>query len=251
MSDQTMFDGTNTQQQATPANTSQSDPFVDKLMAIRNENGEPKYKTVESALDALAASQSFIETLKQEKKAVEEERDRIAAERNQLGNIDDFVKKLSPNTQSQNPSATPTNTQGLSEERVAQLLQETLKTRDMAAEQQRNLDAVVGALSQVHGDKASLYISQKAKELNTTPAALKELAKANPTMALTLLGAGNVKTVVSPSQPSVIRPITQVDDNPRPVFERGVSRGGFSNRELLDMFNKSKAYTNKRIGLEA
>jgi hypothetical protein len=96
-----------------------------------------------------------------------------------------------------------------------------------------------------------LHISQKAKELNTTPAALKELAKTNPTMALTLLSAGSVKSVSLPSQSSVIKPITPNVDNPRPVVERGAARGGFSNKELAEMFNKSKAFTNKRLGLES
>jgi hypothetical protein len=250
MTDQSMFNETNNQQSQTTTIT-QSDPFVDKLMAIRNENGEPKYKDVPTALEALAASQQFIETLKSEKRAVEEQLAREKAERERIGNIEDFVKRLSPTAPPTNTSATPTNTQGLSEERVAQLLQEQLVLREQENMKQQNLNIVVGALSKVHGEQASQFISQKAKELNTTPAALKELAMSNPTMALSLLGAGSVKSNSTPSQSSLISPITQANDNPAPKFERGAARGGLSNKELKAMFETSKAYTNKRLGLES
>lgn len=248
MSDQTMFNEP-TQTQATPV-TSQSDPFVDKLMAIRNENGEPKYKSVEAALDALAESQRFIETLKSEKRTVEEQLEAEKAERQKMGNIEDFVKKISPNAQPSPAPVTAGNAQGLSEERVAQLFQEQLQARERETTAQRNLDTVVSTLAQMHGDKASAFITQKAQELNTTPAALKELAKSNPTMALTLLGGAVVKTNASPSQSSIVKPSNPSDPNPKPTYERGIARGGLSNKELLERFNASKAYTNKRIGLE-
>ena len=249
MSDPTIFDdGTN---QPTPVVTtpvSQSNPFVDKLMAIRNEKGEAKYKSVEDALDALAASQQFIETLKTEKKTVQEQLDAASAELAKRATLEDFVNKLKPTAAPATPSATPSTDAGLSEERVAQLLENTLQKREREAAEQRNLDGVVGKLSEQHGDKAVEFIKQRATELNTTPAALKELAKANPTMALTLLGAGSVKTNVSPSQPSLngVPKTLSADDKPKV----GLARGGYSNKELAEHFQRSKVQTNKRLGLE-
>lgn len=249
MSDQTIFDDeTNTNSPAETKPVSQSNPFVDKLMAIRNEKGEPKYKSVEDALDALAASQQFIETLKGEKKPLQEEVEALRAELAKRATLEDFVNKLKPTATPATPSETPSTDAGLSEEKVTQLLENTLEKRERVAAEQRNLDSVVGKLSEQHGDKAVEFIKQRAAELNTTPAALKELAKANPTMALTLLGGGSVKPNASPSQPSLngVPRTSNADEKPK----AGLARGGYSNKELAEHFNKSKAITNKRLGLE-
>ncbi|MGJ8839656.1 hypothetical protein AB9H28_25390, partial [Salmonella enterica subsp. enterica serovar Kentucky] len=48
-----------------------------------------------------------------------------------------------------------------------------------------------------YGDKAVEHLQNKAKELGTTAEALQEMAKTNPTMALTLLGTEKPKTTMS------------------------------------------------------
>lgn len=244
MSDQTPFDDV-TPGVTTP--TPSSSPIVDKLMAIKNEKGEQKYKSVEDALDALAASQQFIPTLLAEKKAVQDALDATNAELAKRDTLEDFVQKLKPTATPQPPSATPNPDAGMSEEKIVQLLESALTGREQAAQAQRNLDTVVNSLQEKHGDKAVEFIKQKATELNTTPAALKELAKSNPTMALTLLGGAVTKPNASPSQPSLT-------GNPAPAsspqLATGLAKGGYSNKELAEAFRASKAETNKRLGLE-
>ena len=185
--------------------------------------------------------------MKTEKKTVQEELEAKKAELAQRATLEDFVNKLKPNANPAAPSATPNTDGGLSEERVAQLLENTLEKRERVAAEQRNLDSVVGKLSEQHGDKAVEFIKQRAIELNTTPAALKELAKANPTMALTLLGGG-VKPNAAPSQSS-LNGVPQKLSPDTPI-KTGLAKGGVSNKELAEHFNKSKALTNKRLGLE-
>jgi hypothetical protein len=255
MSDQTVFDDTTKPiiPPTTPV-TTQTDPFVDKLMLIKNEKGEPKYKTVDDALVALYNSQEFIETLKTEKRQLEEQFQIVKAEKDKLGSIDDFVQRLNPNAKPTQPPATPAKEDGLSEERVAQLLETTLQKREREALMQQNLNTVVGQLAQTHGDKTKDFIRKRAEELSTTPAALKELAMSNPTMAMTLLSGASIKQAPTPSQPSIVKPSQDLTDpNPRPLAEqgKGITRGGLSNKELAERFKKSKEFTNKRIGLEA
>lgn len=67
---------------------------TDLLMAIKNENGEPKYKTVEDALKALANSQAFIPQLLQEKKIVEEELKTTREQASKQASIEEVLKKL-------------------------------------------------------------------------------------------------------------------------------------------------------------
>lgn len=251
MADQDVFGEDQTQNSGDPA-SSQTDPFADKLGAIKNEKGEPKYKDIETALDALAASQQFIETLKAEKAEEQRKAQEAAAELAKMGSIDDFVKRISPDATPSTPAKTPEGGEGLSEEKVAQLLEDRLQRQAQETQRQSNLSAVVDSLSKVHGDstKVAEHIQAKAKELDTTPAALKEMAMSNPTLALNVLG-GEVKSAPKPSQSTTIPPVSPTDDNPPPNFEKGIARGGFTSKELVEMFRESKKYTNKRLGLES
>lgn len=251
MSDQDVFAENQTNPAGDPS-VSPTDPFADKLKEIRDETGKPKYKDVDTALEALNASQQFIEQLKQEKRQVEAEKATAEAELAKLGNIDDFVKRLNP-TQEQ-PNVTPTSDApgGLSEDKVVELMEQRLKAQQEKAVAEQNLQKVLSTLVQEHGDNAATFIQNKAQELGTTPTKLKELSSSNPTMALHLLGGAAVKPKVTPSVSSVLSPTNDSGELTRPVVEKGqgVARGGRTNKELLEMFRQSKEYTNKRIGLE-
>lgn len=253
MSDNDMFEEeknvTKPEQVETPP-APPSDPFADKLQAITNENGEPKYKDVETALEALKASQQFIETLKTEKSQTSAELEQARAELEKMGNIDDFVNRIKPDAKTQEKVETPPKTHSLSEEEITELLQKQLDQRDQQSQQARNLEEVTRKLSEMHGDKSAEYIKQRAKELGTTAAELKNLSMANPNMALALLGTPG-KTVPKPSQPSTLNlPPNTNEDNPRPKWDRGAARGGLTSAELAERWRQSKDFTNKRIGLE-
>ena len=252
MSDQDMFkeeDTTNTEPKQTETQSdAPTDPFADKLKEIVNEQGQPKYKDVETALKALKDSQQFIETLKNEKTQTSAELEQARAELARMGNIDDFVKKLNPAATTEEKVETPPATNGLSEEKVKQLLQEHLQQRDSQSQQTKNLAEVTQKLSEMYGDKSAEYIKQRAQELGTTVADLKTLSMTNPRLAIAALGAP--KTKPAASQSSVNLPHNPALTNEAPKWERGATRGGLSNKELADRFRQAKEYTNKRIGLE-
>jgi hypothetical protein len=251
MTDQSMFETPQQPTQTTPATPeTNSDPFVDKLKGIKNENGDPKYKDIGSALDALAASQQFIETLKGEKATLAQKYAALEAEKNELGSIDDFVKKINAPAQPATPTATTATVEGLSEEKVAELLNRTLAQREQQATQGSNLNKVISTLQEKFGAKSQEHISQRALALGTTPAALKELAMNNPAMAIELLSGVAAKTSSSPSQSSIVSNPSPHNANPKPTWERGAARGGLTNSELAERFKQSKEFTNKRIGLE-
>lgn len=252
MSDQDIFDNKQEQKQEkeTPSQA-QDDMFADKLNMIKNEHGEPKYKDVATALEALSNSQQFIETLKAEKADTAQELELVRAELAKVGNIQDFVEKIAPTNPATPPAATPETGDGLSEEKVAGVVEQMLSRKEAERRAQANLSTVVNKLSELHGEEAALFIKTRATELNTTASELKELAKTNPTMALTLLlPDGQAQKPAAPSQSSIIPPIKSTDDNTQPVFERGVARGGHTNKELMDMWERSKAYTKKRLNVE-
>lgn len=223
----------------------QNDPFADQLSGIKNENGEQKYKDVGTALKALQDSQQFIRQLKEEKALAESKLEQASSELAKMGSIDDFVKKISPDSKPSTHSETPKGVEGLSEEKVAEILDRRMAQQSQRAAEESNLRQVIEALNSVYGDQTPEHIKNKASEYKTTPAALKEMAKTNPQMAMAILGGAAPKSR-TPSQSMTIPPMKTPDDNPAPKWERGIARGGLTNKELVERFRESKAYTNKK-----
>lgn len=255
MSDKDMFDEQTETQPAGDPSTPPSNPFVDKLMEIQNENGEPKYKDVETALEALKASQQFIEQLKSEKHEVENKLTSAKTELEKMGSIEDFVKRLSPEDRAAHTDQkeTPKESEGFSEEKIAELVKRQWAEQTTAQKQAQNLEMVTSKLSETYGDKAPAFIRQRAKELNTTPAELQKISQTNPAMALSLLSGGQTSSVTNPSTSTNIPPTTPANHNPRPTVEKGkgIARGGMTNKEMVERWRASKEYTNKRLEIES
>jgi len=253
MPDQDLFTEDKQQNTAGDPSQTQADPFADKLTKIQNENGEPKYKDVDTALDALAASQQFIQQLKQEKQELENQFNEANTKLSQMGSIEDFVNRINPTAAPKTPEETPKEAEGFSEEKIAQLIEQRLTETEKSKVQESNLKHVVSKLSELYGDadKAREAIQAKAKELNTSPAELQSLAKSNPVMALSLLGGAKAGSP-QPSQSTSVPPVAAPDNNPRPTVEvgKGIAHGGYSNKDLVELMRKSKEYTNKRLGVE-
>jgi len=236
-----------------PAETtpvSQPDPFTDILMGIKNENGEPKYKTVEDALKALGHSQQFIKTLQQEKAELKSQFEQASNELEKMGNIESFVNRISPNTQTPAPNPTGKEAATLSETEITKLLENALEQREKQSQEKNNYDMVVGEITKVHGDKASVIIAQRAKELNTTTETLRELAKSNPAMALSLLSVAGTQPV-QPVKSTINATIKPSDSTEAPKFERSAARGGLSNKDLADRWRQVRDFTYKQLNVES
>lgn len=243
-------DNTTTQTPATP-DTSTNNPFADKLNKIVNDEGKPKYKDVETALDALDASQKFIEQLKREKREAEEKEEAARRELEKIGSIEDFVKRIKPNTEPLKTDTTTTGTEykGLSEDQVAKLLEQKLNERSNAERAKQNLAAVNAQLVKMFGDQAVSAVKQKAEELGTTPSDLENMAKSNPKMVLALFG-GSSKTSTTPSQSTHFGTMQPKEEPLRIEKGKGPIQGGMSTRDVTDLFKKSASQTRKRLGLE-
>jgi hypothetical protein len=254
MFDESQTNNKNTNKQETPASHS-DDPFSDKLSAITNERGEPKYKDVDTALEALKESQQFIEQLKAEKQQVEQEKREREEQLAKMGSIEDFVNRVSPNAQpKKEDELTDEVPKGLSEEKVAELVQAKLQEQETQKTAKQNLETVMSKLSEVHGDQAAAHVKQVAEKLNTTPAALKEMAMSNPTLAITVLGGGSSNsTAPAASHSTRSSPYGQQDNNEKPTVERGkgAARGGLTEDEVRSLWKKSTEYTNKRLGVQS
>ncbi len=185
-----VFDqNTNTPTVVVDSNVS-SDPFADKLKEIVNEQGQPKYKDTNAALEALKASQDHIKRLEAEKQAEKAIVDAAAAEKVRADALEEIVKRMTSNSpQTPKQVETPTNA-GTSEEATIKLLEKVLTARDNDAEAKRNSSNVQNALLAKFGDmdKTKVQVAAKAKELGMTPQELGTLSSKNPQLVLTVFG---------------------------------------------------------------
>lgn len=189
MSDQTIFGNENPQTPANPPSgnsnpqTSQNDPVVTMLMEIKNEFGQPKYRSVEEAIKALKHSQDYIPTLKQQLDQREQE---LAALRPQVEKITTLEQTLQQLTQNQNTAA---NKQPVvDEEVIANLVNSQLTRAQEQAKQAENLKSVVATVKEIAGDKAEEVFYGKAAELGMSKAEINALAAKSPAAALAALG---------------------------------------------------------------
>lgn len=167
------------------------------LSSIKNERGEQKYSTLEAALEGLRNAQEFIPNLRaqQAQKDAEIEELRKQAERVQA--LEESLAALtSQREQSQNTPAP-----ALDENKLADLVNQTLTKREQQAVATANVQTVVSSLQQSFGADAEKKFYDKATELGMTMAEMNALAAKSPKAVLTMLGVSN-QSAHKPNQPT-------------------------------------------------
>ena len=230
-------------------NPSSPNPWDDLLKSIKNENGEPKYKDVNSALSSIPHSQQFIDTLKNEKQTLENQLREAQAELEKRESVEQVVQKLfddRPNNQNQSTDPSPVG--GLDENKVRELFSAMMNQQRSQETQASNLQQVTAKLSELYGDKAKTVIADKAKELSTTAEELGKLAANNPTMALALLG-GSKLIDKAPA-------IGTITPNHQPPADGGLEAPkkpllrGATSREVNDYWQQVKQDVYKRFDVQ-
>jgi hypothetical protein len=189
MSDQTIFGNEINQQ--TPAipnagsnpNPNQNDALATMLMEIRNEQGQPKYRSVEDALKALKASQEYIPTLKQQLDEKERQLNELKPQVDKITTLEETVRQL---TQNQNTAVN--QPARVDEEVIANLVNSQLTKVQEQAVQAANIQAVVAKVREQFGEKAEEVFYSKATELGMSKADINALAAKSPSAALAALG---------------------------------------------------------------
>lgn len=180
---------------ATPPNDNSNQGFADLLGSIKNDRGEPKYKDVKTALEALKHSQEYIPNLKSEKEKADAEMAALKAEVDRLKNIEEVVNRLSE--QNEHNKSTPAPV--LSEDLVANLVNQTLTQREQAAQKAANVKTVVSTLQASLGAEADKAFYTKAQELGMTAEQINNLAAQSPTAVLKLFGLEGNKNQTPPT----------------------------------------------------
>ena len=183
-----------------PANVPDNAAIDTLLAGIKNERGEPKYRTLHDALVALAHSQSYIPQLTTQlsEKDRELEQARAAAAK-----VEELQRAVEALTQRQpDPQATPPA--GLNEEQIAELVSRTLTNRQKADLARSNQENVATSLQSAFGTEAEAKYNAKAEELGISVAELNALAAKSPKAVMAYFGVQpTLKPNVSVSQGTI------------------------------------------------
>ena len=248
MSDQDVFNGTTNEtpsQEAPKANEipATPNPPTDLLASITDETGRQKYNSVEDALKALQHSQQYISTLENEGKQTRERLAQLEEVVTRVTTVEDSVKELL--TRRETPPETPAVV--VDENKVADLVRQTLTAEQKAARRLANKQTVSSKLIERFGDKANEAVIQKAAEMNVPAERLGELAEDSPELVLKLFEVSAPTSANGPTH-SVNLPPKPVEDQLRPP-EKSLLSGATSEEQAAYMAQiKERVY--KKYGVE-
>ena len=168
-------------QQQSPETAEQSSPalsadelFATKLAEIKAPDGRQKYSDVATALDSLSHAQNHIKSLEEKIAALNSELEKRSS-------VEEIVESM---RQSKKPEVTPSQPQGLSEDKLAELLDAKLQERERQAMARANEAKFSKEIQALYGDKAQEVIKRKAEELGIGLEFLRALAQKSPQAAL-------------------------------------------------------------------
>jgi len=221
---------------------------ADLLAGITNEDGKQKYSSPEVALQGLAESQKYIQRLEAEAKEREAETNALRETANKVTTLEETISKLAAKHPSDEASPVKSeSTSSISEEAVMDLVSRALQQRELKSVAETNTNKVQTTLIAQYGEKAAEVIQEKAKQLNTTPQALGELASTSPDMVLALFNTGS--TSFSPSRGSVNVPLVKPTDPPLERPTKSLLQGATSAEQTAYM-QKIKEEVYRRHGVE-
>lgn len=203
MSDPTIF-GSNPNPAGDPSNPStpaggnvQIDPAIITLLSeIKNERGEPKYKTLPDALNALKHSQEYIPTLTSQLSQKDTELAQARAEAARVAELERTLQALTQKTEP--PQGTPP-VAGLTPEQIAELVTRTLTQKEQAELAKKNTALVADTLKAAFGTEAEAKYNAKAAELGMSVVEFNTLAARSPQAVLQMLGT---KVPANPGSPT-------------------------------------------------
>lgn len=220
----------------TPPSVVSSDPFSDKLKTIVNDNGQPKYDSVDKALDALTASQAHIKKLEDEAKAREQELQKSREEAAKAATLEEIVQRLTPKNKTPDDPPQPVNV----EETIAKKVQDALTVQQQKAIADANGLTVRNALVNKYGDveKTREAIAAKAAELGMSVSSLQSMSTQSPKAVLALFGvAAPVNSAPTTPTSTPLNPIIKEEPLKAPS-QSLISGPGATDKNRKEMMSK-------------
>ena len=250
MSDHDVFSEQQTDQSNNENNNVATDDvlsvFADKLLEIKNENGQPKYDSIEKALDALKASQEHIRRLEQEAAERNNNLSSLEEKARKAEELEEVIRRLSEQNNNQSERQPP-STEGLNEQQIADLVRRELETVRKTDTAVNNLKKVDQAIRNKFGESAATIVKQKANELGMTPAELKELSATKPDLVLSLFGE-KTSTINPTTSNTTIPPRNNTEPLKRP--EKSLIAGaGANDKNRVEFLRKIREEVYRKHGV--
>lgn len=184
-------------QGASTPNTNSQDQLATLLQGIKNDRGEPKYKSLEDALVALKHSQDYIPQLNTSLADKERELAEARATASRVAELENVVQSLTSQA-----SQTPTSVQGMTPEQIAELVSSTLSRKEQETIALSNQQAVAKVVAEKFGAEAEKEFYKRAEELGMTKQEINVLSAKSPKAVLSLLGIQGTAVQIQSKQPS-------------------------------------------------
>lgn len=240
MSDQDLFDDATEHKSAEGEPTSKPaatpDPAADLLKGIVNDDGQPKYNSVEEALKGAAAGQEHIRKLENELKELRER-----------GNAEDKFDELLAAVKESKGSGQGEEASTMKPEDVLDVVKSYLSDTKAAETRDSNIKKVTNHFRTKYGKDASEKLYSKAEDLGFSKSEINTLIANNPDAVLKTLGEDKAPTKsADPATVSGVNPAQfagQADHKPETIM------GPTSSAKLTDAWKDSKRRTLERLGI--
>lgn len=201
--------------------------FADQLASIKNDQGSPKYSSVEDALKALQNSQEHIKKLEVENQNMREKESESKA-------IDDILLALNSKKEGSDDSQNRVDP-----EAIKKLVELTFSEKEKKMTAANNKKSVIESLAKKFGDKAEEKYLSRAQELGMSVEDMDSLAKQSPKAALAFFSG--METAVTKNITSSVN-TTNFMKSP-PQKPKSVMFGA-SSEEMLSTWRQAAASVN-------
>lgn len=165
-------------------NAQNSNDLANLLGSIKNERGEPKYKSVEDALVGLRNAQEYIPQLTAKLSTQEQE---LKDAREAAARVAELQRTVEALTSGNNSGTTQPNA-GITQDQIVELVSQTLTKKQQEDAAKANVTAVVKTLQEQFGADAEKTYNAKAEEFGMSVAEMNVLASRNPKAVYKILG---------------------------------------------------------------
>lgn len=161
-----------------------------------------KFKTTKDLAKAKAQSDAFIEQLKNENMVARQAAERLQEELKQRKTLSEFMDQINSRDALQPPAKEPNNEgEGLNQESIEQIVEQTIAKRSAAQQGQINLDAVQQKLIETYGERYEQTLRRRTQELGMTEQEMTQMAMKSPRVFLALVSPTPSETTPSPLFP--------------------------------------------------
>jgi chromosome segregation ATPase len=186
MSEETQVTNTEPSTNEVQTQDSQKPQFQIPTEAVDFVGDGKKYNSVEDALKSVPHAQKHIQTLESELATLKEELTKRKTAEELLDELKSGIQQPENTTQSV----------GIDQDKITELLNQTLESREKQAKAKANADSVARKFVEKYGDKAEEVYNRVAQESGLNAQQLNSLAASSPNIVLKLSGLEGSATPV-------------------------------------------------------